>query len=164
MAINFDALPQEKPAGAIIPKGQYKATIEKAEMKQPKDTSKPPYLNMLFALTDKESGAPVGKLYDMLSESESTYVMYKIGRFLKALELNLGATFELKDLAKLITGKELLVDVMVDEKSEPNRSVVDIFSGEVFYPVNGAATPQTAIDDTPFATDAADPTTPTVEY
>ena len=163
MAINFDALPQEKPAGAIIPKGQYKAIIEKAEMKQGKDASKPPYLNLLFALSDKESGAPAGKLYDILSESESTYVMYKIGRFLKALSLNLGATFELKDLAKLVTGKELLVDVMVDEKTEPNRSIVDIFSGEIYYPINGAETPQTAIDDTPFTTDDVTPA-PTVEY
>ena len=44
MAINFDALPQSNPSGSNIPKGQYKAVIEKAEMKQGKDLNKPPYL------------------------------------------------------------------------------------------------------------------------
>ena len=170
MAINFNALPQDKPAGATIPKGQYKAVIEKAEMKASKTEGKPPYLNLLYALSDIQTGAPVGKLYDIMSESDSEYVMYKIGRFMRALDINLGMSFELKDLAKVVANKTLVLDVTVDEKSEPKRNQVDIFSGGVFYSLaeilNPAAAPQTdSFEGTPFDTDQnATEGTPATEY
>ena len=172
MAINFNALPSDKPAGFVIPKGQYKAVVEKAEMKKPKgEVVKPDYLNLQFALSDLQTGAPVGKLYDILSESDSEYVMYKIGRFMKALNINLGMSFELKDLAKIVANKTLVVDVTVDEKSEPKRNQVDIFSGGIYYSLeeilNPAAAAQTdSFEGTPFGTDntEAPQSAPTTEY
>ena len=50
--INFNTLPTNKPITEIKP-GTYFATVEKAEMKAPKDPSKKPYLSLTFALTNE---------------------------------------------------------------------------------------------------------------
>ena len=58
MAINFDQLPTSIDGGfgAIIPKGTYFATIERAEMKTPKvkpdESQKPDYLNLMLKIKD----------------------------------------------------------------------------------------------------------------
>lgn len=157
--INFNTLPTEKPSmGNIIPKGQYKAKIEKAEMKQSRNESKPPYLSIQFDLTDTVSNMPMGKIWAILTESDKALPLYQLSRFIQALKLPITGNFELKDLTKMIPGKELLVDVMPekrDDGKEPERSVVDVFSGQIFYPVEPTiAEPLPAIDDTPFTADS----------
>lgn len=166
MAIRFDQLPSERPAGFALPdKGQYKAKIEKAEMKQPQDAKKPMYLNLTLALTDADGNAK-GKVFDIISESESDYVRYKLKRFIMALGVPLTGSIELKDLSKIAQGKDMLVDITIDEKQDPARAVVDIFSNEIFYPLD-APTASTTIDasdaadaeDTPFGVDHPTETT-----
>lgn len=151
MAINFNSLPTEKPAmGAIIPKGQYRATIAKAEMKQGKDSSKPPYLNLEMDITDIPSETAMGKVWAILTESEQPLPRYQLMRFIKALELPITGEFDLKDLTKMVNGKQLLVDIVPEERTdgkEAQRSIVDVKSGEVFYPI------PTTIGDTPFSVD-----------
>lgn len=140
MAINFNSLPTEKPAmGNIIPKGQYKATIAKSDMKQGKDTTKPPYLNIELDVTDMPSGTAMGKIWAILTESEQPLPRYQLSRFIKALELPITGEFDLKDLTKMINGKSLMVDIAPEERTdgkEPQRSVVDVMSGDIFYPLN----------------------------
>ena len=142
MAINFDAAPDAKPAqGSDIPKGTYLAKIESAEMKQGQNTAKPPYLLLKLKITDPESGISLGTIFDNITESESSYVQYKAKRLAKACGFDLSGEVELSDLAKLVNQKELKVDVTVQEDKEKNtkKSVVDIFSGEIFYPLEDEA-------------------------
>lgn len=155
MAINFNSLPTEKPAtGNIIPKGQYIGTIAKSEMKQGKDPSKPPYLNIELDINDISSGTSMGKLWVILTESEAPLQRYQLSRFIKALELPITGEFDLKDLTKMINGKKLLIDVVPEDRNdgkEATKSVADVFSGDVFYPFKPApvATP-IADDELPF--------------
>ena len=139
MAIAFDDLPTNKPTN-VIKKGSYYATIEVAEMRQPKDPTKPLYLNLLLALKDG-SGKSVGKIYDILTETDKPLLKYKLSRFIKALKLeNTLTTFELSDLCKIIKNKELIVDVIPEKQNneETGRTVVDVFTNEIYYPISEA--------------------------
>lgn len=139
MAINFNSLPTDKP-NALPDNGSYYATIESAEMKQGKDPTKPPYLNIALALKDKQ-GKSCGKVFDILSESDKELVQYKVARFLIALDLAKLGTFELADLVKIIKNKQLIVDIKQEEAKDgyPAKAVVDVFSGSIYYPISEAA-------------------------
>lgn len=143
MAINFNSLPSNKPT-ALPANGSYYATIDSAEMKQGHDTTKPPYLNLALSLCDK-NGKSCGKIYDILSESDKELVQYKLARFIIALDLanRLGqGQFELADLAKIVKGKRLIVDIKQEPANNgyPTKAVVDVFSGNIYYPLSEAAT------------------------
>lgn len=140
MAINFNSLPTDKP-NALPENGTYYATIESAEMKQGKDPTKPPYLNIALALKDK-TGKSCGKIFDIISESDKELVQYKLARFILALDLAKLGTFELVDLVKIIKNKQLIVDVKQEEAKDgyPAKAVVDVFAGSIYYPMSEAAT------------------------
>lgn len=132
--INFNALATEKPSmGTLIPKGHYLAKIKKAEMRTPKDPNKADYFSAECDITDPVSNTPMGKFWINLFESDAPLVKYQIYRFITALKLPIQGEFELKDLTKMVNGKELEVDIMPEDKPDPQRSVVDI-SAECFYP------------------------------
>lgn len=153
MAINFNELPDNKP-NAIPEKGTYYATITKVQMTQGKDLSKPPYLDLTLTLT-KENGEAAGKVFDKIVESEHEVVRYKLKRFIQALEIPLTGSFELRDLAKIIINKKLIVDITKEENTGyAPKAVVDVFSNKIYYPMSEAS----EIFDTPFinAPDADD--------
>lgn len=172
MAINFNALPNEKPNANPAP-GQYFATIEKAEMKANKTPGKPDYLNLTLGLQTKD-GKSAGKIFDIIAESDNDVVRYKIQRFITALEIPITGAFELRDLPKIIVGKKIIVDITIDDpkKKDPNspyaaKAVVDVFTGMIYYPLAEASTIfgieiQNPTGDAPInapdATDAGDPT------
>lgn len=131
MAINFDSLPQENPFGLPKP-GVYLAKIVEAQMKQGKDATKPMYLNLKYELINYD-GTKAGTLYDIISESDSSVVMYKIGRFVRACGIPLQGSMELKDLAKIVNGKTIVVDVAIDDKGDRPRAQVDLFTREAYY-------------------------------
>lgn len=132
MAINFDKLPQDNPFALPDP-GVYKAKIVEAEMKSPKnDPTKPDYLNLKYTLFDRNN-KNCGSIYDILSESDSSVVQYKISRFVRACGIPLTGSMELKDLAKIVKNKEIVVDVTHDKKSDQPRAQVDLFSREGYY-------------------------------
>lgn len=136
MAINFESLPTNKPV-ILATKGTYFAKIDKADMVKPKTPGKPDYLNLQLSLADKNHKS-AGKLFDILTESDSQLPRYKLGRFITALKLPL-TEFELKDLAKIIVGKEFLVDVTVQEnEGYAPRNVVDALTNEIYYPLEEA--------------------------
>lgn len=138
MSINMNSLPGEKPSmNSVIPKGNYHAKIIKSEMKTPKTPGRPDYLSAECNITDPVSGASMGKFWINLYESDAQLVRYQLGRFIKAVGLNITGEFELKDLTKMINGRELMVDICPEERKDggaPQRSVVDI-SADCFYPV-----------------------------
>lgn len=132
MAINYDALPSDKPQNTV-PKGYYKATITKAEMKTSKNTGAV-YLSLQY---DIDNGAGVkGKLFDMQFDSEKEFLRYKLQRFLTALKLNLTGSFELKDLCKIVNGKQFVVDVTVEDTDKGPRNTVNSFEHEIYYSIN----------------------------
>lgn len=163
MAINFNSLPTEKPAiGNVIPKGHYLAKIKKADMKTPRDETKPNYFSAECDVTDPVSGTAMGKFWINLYESEAPLVRYQLSRFITALKLPIQGDFDLKDLTKMVNGKELEVDIMPEEAKDgkkPQRSVVDI-SNECFYPVGTLKNTVNDTTDMPFTTE---PETPTVQ-
>ena len=124
--MNFDSLPNEKPAGFVVPEGTYKGKISDAQMRQPKDTSKPMYLNFKIDLFDYKTGEKVGSIFDGLYESEANLLLYKLKRFMLATDIKL-TQFELSDLAKLINGKEILVDVKTEKQENINKNNVANF-------------------------------------
>lgn len=138
MAINFDSLPSNKPF-SVPEAGTYYATIESAEMKQGKDASKPPYLNLKYKLKTVD-GKNAGTLFDIMAESEHSLVQYKLKRFLLAIGVSFEGEFELKDIAKLCVGKEIIVDTKIEEGQDgrPDRAVVDVTTNEVYYNISEA--------------------------
>lgn len=132
MSIKFDSLPKQNPGGGAVKPGLYYAHIEKTEMKQSKDKTKPPYLNLTLKLTDRD-GKKAGTLFDMMSESDSAVIQYKIGRFIRACGIPLVGEMELKDIGKIVAGKDIVVDVKNDEYNGKKRAVVNLFDNEAYY-------------------------------
>ena len=138
MAINFDALPNSKPFSVVQP-GTYYATIESAEMKQGKDASKPPYLNLKYSLKTKE-GKTAGTLFDIIAESEHSLMQYKLKRFLLALGVSFEGAFELKDIQKLCVGKQIILDTKIEPGADgkQDKAVVDLFAKDIYYNLSEA--------------------------
>jgi hypothetical protein len=138
MGINFAELPKDNPFSIPAP-GLYIAKITKAVSQQPKDTSKPEYLALTYALTD-ENGKPAGNLFDNFFESDSDVPKYKLGRFLTAAGIPLTGVMEFKDLAKILPNRTLVVDVKnVPDDYKGNgamKAEVDLFAREAYYPVS----------------------------
>lgn len=131
--INFNTLPKENASQyAVIPKGSYLAKIVKSEMKTPKTPGKPDYLSVECDITDPASNSGMGKFWINLFESEANLPRFQLRRFIEALKLNITGEFELRDLTKMINGKELVVDICPNK--EGDRSVVDV-SADCFYPL-----------------------------
>lgn len=153
MAINFESLPTSKPNNTL-PNGPYYAKIDKAEMTKAKTPGKADYLNLQLSLFDQNK-ASKGKVFDILTESEAPLARYKLGRFISALKIPL-TEFELGDLAKIIPGKEFIVDITLQEtEGYAPRNVVDALTNEIYYPVDAASTIFDGVENAPFtATDS----------
>ena len=145
--INFNELPNSKPAGfTILEKGTYLGVIEKAEMRQGKDATKPPYLSIQWALS--KDGKPMGKFFDRITEpGDADIPRYKLKRFIQALELPITGNFTLADLAKMVPNKSAYIDIAVDEKASPARNQVDVFTGEIYYSVNDPSNTEINAED-----------------
>ena len=118
MPINFDNIPGS--ASTIVPEGLYRAVVEKAEMRPAWDAADPFELNVTMQLFDK-TGKSFGRFFETFKDTEKTPHPFKIGRFIKACGLNLTGSVELKDIAKLITGKEVIVDI--SHYVKPDQSI-----------------------------------------
>lgn len=131
--IQFDQLPTTNPGGGIPTPGIYRATIDKAEMKAPKDANKKEYLSITLKLKNKD-GSAAGTVFDILTESDAPAILYKIGRFLRACGIPLQGAMELKDIAKLVLGKEVAVDIKIGKDNKgADRAEVDLFTREAYY-------------------------------
>lgn len=159
--MNFDRLPNDKPAGFVVPEGTYKGVISDAQIRQPKDTAKPMYLNFKLDLFNYKTNEKVGTIFDGLYESEASLLLYKLKRFMIATDIKL-TEFNLSDLAKLINGKEVLVDVKTEhQEGRQDRSVVDVTKNQIYYPLSEAAAvfgdDAAASEDIINASDSIDP-------
>lgn len=109
MAINFDALPKDKPNGnSTVTEGRHLAQVFKAEMTTSKEGNK--YLRVTFKTKD---GGFVSENY---FDSDKPFLQYKLGRLLKATKVVLEGTGTLEDIAKVIRDKKVTIDVVVNDR------------------------------------------------
>lgn len=133
--INFQSLPKESPF-KLPEAGLYIATIKDATMKQPKDLSKPMYLNLRYELAD-DSNNKAGSMFDMMFESDADFCQFKLSRFLVACEIPLVGEMELKDVAKLVVGKRMGIMIEQDlSNAQYPKVVVDMKSTDGYFPMN----------------------------
>ena len=142
MPINFDEINSAEGAGPAAKSGRFLATIEAAIMKQGKDTNKPMYLAVTYNLMTMD-GKKAGKFWDNITEPTSDIPKFKLKRFIEACEIKGLTNFELKDLAKIVPGKTIGIDLIPD-RNDPAKTVIDVFSGMIYYsPEDLKGTPST---------------------
>lgn len=153
MAINFNNLPKDKPAGsgfAVVPDGQYIATVKTATMKK-STTSDNMYLELQLQCVS-EDGKHSAIVFDKLFDSDKGLLQYKLGQFLRGIQVNLQGEFTLADLAKVIIGKRLIVVLKTEENPGYSaRNAVNVFDNEIYlpyYPADNSDLPFDASDAT----------------
>ena len=136
--LNFERLPQDKPNQNTVADGRYTAKVFKTEIRTGKD-SNAEYLNVSFKINN---GGFVNENY---FDSDKPFLQYKLGRLLKACKVTLSGEGTLRDVAKVIKDKEVIIDVAVNDRG---YGALD-YSGENegIYPVD--ATPAPAADVAP---------------
>lgn len=107
--VKFDALPKDKPSQNNVTDGRYTATIFDAKMIASKTTPGTEYLNVSF----KVNGGFVNENY---FDSDKPFLLYKLGRLLKACKVELAGEGSLKDVAKVVKGKTVIIDVVVNDR------------------------------------------------
>ena len=163
MALNYNALPKDKPAGngfAVVPDGKYIATIKTAVMKK-STTSDNEYLEIQMNCVS-EDGTCTTTVFDKLFDSDKPLLQYKMGQFLRGIKVNLQGDFTLADLSKVIVGKRLIVVIKTEENAGYSpRNAVNVFDDEIYLPLTqgstSTTTPPADNSDLPFdASDATD--------
>lgn len=123
MAINFDSLPTAKPSNnTTVTEGRHLARVEKAEMTTSK-TSDSKYLKVTFKTKDG------GYVTENYFEGDKPFLLYKIGRLLKATGVVLEGTGSLEDIAKLIKGKKVTIDVALNDRGYGTLDYTDAKEG-----------------------------------
>ena len=113
MALNFDALPKERPNNNNnVEAGRYEATVFKAEMRDSKSTPGTQYLNVSFK-TDS------GFVNENYFDSDKAFLQWKLGQLLIACNVRLAGEGTLKDVSKVIVGKKVMIDVVLNDKGYP---------------------------------------------
>ena len=107
--IQFNALPKDKPSQNSVKNGRYTATVFKCEMRTGKETGNE-YLNVSFLC---DGGGFVNENY---FDSDKPFLQYKLGQLLTACNVNLEGEGTLRDVAKVIKGKKVIIDVVVNDK------------------------------------------------
>jgi hypothetical protein len=111
MALNFDSLPKERPNNnSNVEAGKHEATVFKAEMRESKAGN--PYLNVSFKTAQ-------GFVNEGYMESDKEFILWKIGQLLKACNVKLEGEGSLKDISKVIVGKKVMIDVVLNDKGYP---------------------------------------------
>lgn len=138
--MNFDALPKDKPNQNAVADGRYTAKVFKTEMRMGKD-SNAEYLNVSFKINN---GGFVNENY---FDSDKPFLQYKLGRLLNACKVTLSGNGTLRDVAKVIKDKEVIIDVAVNDRG---YGALD-YSGnnEGIYPVEATPAPTATVTMSP---------------
>lgn len=138
--MNFDALPKDKPNQNSVADGRYTAKVFKTEMRTGKD-SNAEYLNVSFKI---DNGGFVNENY---FDSDKPFLQYKLGRLLNACKVTLSGEGTLRDVAKVIKDKVVIIDVAVNDRG---YGALD-YSGnnEGIYPVDATPTPTATVQASP---------------
>ena len=107
--LNFTSLPKDKPNNNSVAEGRYNAIVFKSEMRKSKESNNE-YLNVSFKI---DNGGFVKENY---FDSDKPFLMYKLSRLLLACNTPLDGEGTLKDVAKVIQGKRVVIDVVVNDR------------------------------------------------
>lgn len=107
--LNFNKLPQGKPNNNTVSEGRFTAEVFKTQMMVSKTTGNE-YLNVSFKI---ENGGFVNENY---FDSDKPFLQYKLGRLLRACKVTLEGEGSLNDVAKVVKGKKVIIDVAVNDK------------------------------------------------
>lgn len=107
--LNFTNLPKDKPNNNSVAEGRYNAIVFKSEMRKSKESNNE-YLNVSFKI---DNGGFVNENY---FDSDKPFLMYKLSRLLLACNTPLDGEGTLKDVAKVIQGKRVVIDVVVNDR------------------------------------------------
>ena len=107
--LNFTSLPKDKPNNNSVAEGRYNAIVFKSEMRKSKESNNE-YLNVSFKI---DNGGFVNENY---FDSDKPFLMYKLSRLLLACNTPLDGKGTLKDVAKVIQGKRVVIDVVVNDR------------------------------------------------
>lgn len=138
--MNFDALPKDKPNQNSVADGRYTAKVFKTEMRTSKDSNNE-YLNVSFKI---DNGGFVNENY---FDSDKPFLQYKLGRLLNACKVTLSGEGTLRDVAKVIKDKVVIIDVAVNDRG---YGALD-YSGnnEGIYPVDATPAPTATVQASP---------------
>jgi hypothetical protein len=127
--LNFTSLPKDKPNNNSVADGRYNAIVFKSEMRKSKENNNE-YLNVSFKI---DNGGFVNENY---FDSDKPFLMYKLSRLLLACNTPLDGEGTLKDVAKVIQGKRVVIDVVVNDRGYGSLD----YSGdkEGIYPIGYA--------------------------
>lgn len=127
--LNFTSLPKDKPNNNSVAEGRYNAIVFKSEMRKGKENNNE-YLNVSFKI---DNGGFVNENY---FDSDKPFLMYKLSRLLLACNTPLDGEGTLKDVAKVIQGKRVVIDVVVNDRGYGSLD----YSGdkEGIYPIGYA--------------------------
>ena len=127
--LNFTSLPKDKPNNNSVAEGRYNAIVFKSEMRKSKESNNE-YLNVSFKI---DNGGFVNENY---FDSDKPFLMYKLSRLLLACNTPLEGEGTLKDVAKVIQGKRVVIDVVVNDRGYGSLD----YSGnkEGIYPIGYA--------------------------
>lgn len=127
--LNFTSLPKDKPSNNSVADGRYNAIVFKSEMRKSKESNNE-YLNVSFKI---DNGGFVNENY---FDSDKPFLMYKLSRLLLACNTPLDGEGTLKDVAKVIQGKRVVIDVVVNDRGYGSLD----YSGdkEGIYPIGYA--------------------------
>lgn len=143
MALNFDALPTDKPSNSTsVQPGKHNAVVFKTEMRISKTTNQE-YLNVSFKCDD---GGFVNENY---FDSDKPFILYKLNRLLKACKVQLAGQGTLRDVAKVIMNKHVTIDVVLNDKGYGTLDYSD--GNEGIYPMDEPTAPNVNLDDDVFA-------------
>lgn len=139
--IQFDKLPNRNPSASVaVEPGRYLAQVHKAEIKESQNTGEK-YLKVTFITQDKGF---VGENY---FDRDNDFLRWKLGRLLNATKVVLEGAGTLNDVAKLIIGKKVTIDVTVNDRGYAN---LDYSSGkEGVYPREAVVTAEIEKDEDP---------------
>ena len=148
MAINFDELPKtNESAFTVLENGTYRCKIKDAKIPTDKD-----YLVVTFAVTGNNGQTTT--IFDNFFDSEKPLPRFKLAQLIRALKIPLTGSFELKDLPKIIVGKELMAAIKQEQnEGYQARNVINAFDDDIFSPVTQAVSATPPSDgDVPFST------------
>lgn len=126
MGFDFSKMPKERPSGGfdkLVP-GKHKVEVISNEIKTGQNGR---YMRLTMKVVDGTN-----RIWTNLTESDKPFAQYIVRKFLEATGLtNFEGTFDLDDLAKLVNGRKLIVDVVVNDKGYGDVTFTD---SDGFYP------------------------------
>lgn len=138
MGICLDGLCTEKQSSGTrnnvdMQPGFYIAKIGKAEVKLSKAKNK--YMSLRLQCNTLDRSSSAGLVWDCITTSDSKWAQYKLARLLQACNVPLKGELELEDIAKIIAGREIIIDVK-QRDDDPSKFEVDPFTHECYYPLS----------------------------